>query len=352
MYRRSSVVLPLVFLLLTGVTFAQRRPTGGAIPTSPRMATRSADVTIHVTFDDDRPVQDSQLEVELLNSGAPVQTAFVDREGIAHFSSVAAGVPYSVRISGPGIQTTTAGFDITPFESSHTEYVQVKAASAASSAPTSKQPTIAAVDLNAPGKAKNELNKGNEAVRKKDYPGAIKHYRKAIEDYPQYAAAHNNLGVVCMATKDYACARDAFEETTKLNPHAAIAFFDLGRLKMMENHFADAEPLLQQSLAVEPHNPEALTLMANDELLLGKYDQAVLFARKVHAVPEHHADAAAHFIAGRALEAERQPQQAVEEYKMLLEEAPDNPLAAKAREAVDRLSAGHAQGNASNTAPR
>ncbi len=349
MYRRRSVVLPLILLLIASAAFAQRggRGSSSAISTSPRTASRSAAVTIHVTFENDRPVQDSHLQVELLSSGAPVQTSFVNSEGVAQFNGVAVGMAYSVRISGPGVETTTAGFDVSAFEMSHIEYVAVRQANVAGSGRTSKQPTVAAVDLNAPAKAKGELSKGNEAVQHKDYAGAVKHYRKAIEHYPQYAGAYSNLGVVCMATRDFGCAREAFEATTRLNPHSAIAFFDLGRLKMMENRFADAEPLLRQSLAVDPQNPEALTLMANAELVLGKYDQAVLFAHKVHALPEHRAQAAAHYIAGRALEAQREPQQAEAEYKMLLEEAPDNALAKPAREAVERLSA-----SAAAAAPR
>jgi tetratricopeptide (TPR) repeat protein len=278
--------------------------------------------------------------VELLTGGgATVRTTFTG-EGSAVFSGITAGT-YVLQVSGFGIQPATVRFDLLPSETQHIEYVHVRPDTDERQGPTSAQRAVSAADLTVPDKAKRELNKGNDAMKHQDHNGAMKHYRKAVEIYPQFAAAQNNLGVACMRTKDYACARAAFEAATKLNPRSASAFMNLARLRMMEHKPEAAEGLLQQSLTADPINPEALTLMAYVELLLGKNDQALLFANKVQTVPM------SHFIAAKALEGQRQFARALAEYKIFLQQAPQSPAAANARDAAARLTQAGAESNTS-----
>lgn len=331
LYPRLPVVLLACILLLSALpVVAQFRPGS--------RGSGAAQLTIRVVATNDRRIPDSRLQVQLLNGGGvPMQMGFADGTGTARFGSVGAG-PYRVRVSGTSIEETTQDFEIMSGESFHSETVRVKVLQPASpqTAGSGKAATISAADLQAPEKARKELEKGNEAVAHQDMKKAMEHYRKAIQDYPRYVAALNNLGVACMQLNELACSRESFEKAIAVDPNTARTYLNLARITLRERDFARTDALLAKAVAIEPPNPEALTMLSVSALMQGKYEEAVSDARKVHAV-DHAGWGVAHFIAAQALEAEKRRDDAVKEYDLFLKEAPDNPNVAKARDAIARL---------------
>jgi Tfp pilus assembly protein PilF len=330
MYRAASLVVVL-FSLLISVALAQSR--GGA--RSPGSMPSASGLEVHITFVNGQPASGAQFRVELLNgAGVPVKVGFADDMGRVNFSGLAAGM-YTLHITSPSTEEATSTFEISGFEHIHNQDVQVKLITPGTPA-GSKQGSVSAQALHIPEKALKEFNKGNEAVQHKDFEAARAHYRKALEDYPQFAAAGNNLGSVCLQLRDYACARQALEQAVKSDDHSARALANLARLRMMEQHYPEAEALFSRSLAVEPANPEALMLMAETELSLHKFSDALWYARKVSAQNKQDF-AVAHIIAGESLEAQHKPDEAVLEYQAFLKDAPQHPAAPQVQQALTRL---------------
>ncbi len=83
-------------------------------------------------------------------------------------------------------------------------------------------------------------------------------------------------------------------------------------------------------------NAWALTNAAHAELQLHRFKEAAEHAQRVHALP-HDGLANAHVIAGYALEALGQQQEAAEQWRLYLKEDPKGPNAKRAMEAVARL---------------
>jgi len=54
--------------------------------------------------------------------------------------------------------------------------------------------TLSRLDLKAPGKARNQFNKGLQFLARNDYQNAIASLSQAIAIYPEFVAAHNALG--------------------------------------------------------------------------------------------------------------------------------------------------------------
>ena len=322
--------LSLIVLLLTTLpVFPQR--SGSRRPGM----TRGTDLSIHIVQADNQPLPDTQFRVQLLNAGqAPVREQFTATNGETTFLGLPPGM-YRVRVTSPGIEETGSGdIEISGYESTHSEFIRVQPASHGSV--RSPGGAVSAKSLAVPEKAKKELQKGNNAVKKQDWNEAERQYRKTIDDFPQFALAYDNLGVVCMQRKDYACARSAWEKATSLDPGSAQGFLNLGRLHMAENSLPAAEQALQRGLSLEPLNVLGMALMADVEFLMGKYDQAVMYAHKVHTVP-HQAYAVAHLIAGDSLAAQKKFTEAAAEYRTLLREAPEGPAANGARAGLRRL---------------
>ena len=105
---------------------------------------------------------------------------------------------------------------------------------------------------------------------------------------------------------------------------------------MLERNFKSAESLLTKATAIVPADPEPLTMLASSQLAQGELTEAVLNAKKVHTL-KHEQFAISHFIAAQALVKESQPQQAAEELKLFLQEAPNAPQAAAAKATLDAI---------------
>lgn len=283
---------------------------------------------------------DAQVMVSLLTaSGALIAQSFTQGNGEVEFDELPAG-SYRLRVSGNDVEeTTTDAFQMLAMENTHIETVRVKVLQAGDTAGPVPGGTVSAAEMNVPGKAKKEFRKGNEAFAAGKVEDARQHYTKAIEIYPRYPSAYNNMGVTWMKSGDVAQARTAFSKALEIDPSNAGASMNLGRLAYMDHNWTDAERYLSRSSSSNPGDVEALAMLANVELELKKFDAAIADAQKVHLLA-HQKFAVVHLIAARALEAKGVPDEAMMEYKVFLKEAPNAPTAPLAREALDRLQAG------------
>jgi tetratricopeptide (TPR) repeat protein len=197
---------------------------------------------------------------------------------------------------------------------------------------------VTAADLNVPGKARKEYEKGGEAMEEGKWEEARVRFEKAISLYPQYAAAHNDLGVVYMNTGHREQGRAMFEEAIRISDRYARAHRNLGILLFHEKKYAESEASFQKSLATDPLDAQALTMLAQVQLMLQKPLEAAATATRVHDLP-HEQFAACHLIAARAYELLNKETDAMAEYTIFLKESPQNPNAPKVRAALDALKA-------------
>jgi hypothetical protein len=324
MYRRLLVLLAVLLAAVCAV--AQRRAP-------------SVDLTVRISYPNEQP-GNAQMRVQLLTpSGMPITETQADSSGQVDF--VVASGSYRLRVSGTDIETaTTAQFAIMGGEVSHTEFVQVRPRKENGTAPSAAPAgTISAAEFKFPKKARDEYEQGNQALAHNDWPGARKHFEKAVEIAPQFASAENNLGVACTRLNDAACARQAFQAAIRLEPKLTPACLNLARVEFKAHDFPQVQTLLKKYLAVSPQDAEALTLLSEAELVTQQYEAALADARKVNALPQHASFPIAHYVAARALEAQQHGPEAATEYEQFLTAQPDAPQAATARAALERLRA-------------
>lgn len=365
---RRSFSLVLLVVLTVSLSFAQRpagntggnntgggnaggggRPTGGGGGSRPNFPTtgdlgrpevpRAADVEVRVVYPNERPAP-AHIMVQLLaNTGVQVGQTFTNSEGQATFPNIPPGT-YQIKVSSMDFEDTTSeNFVVERYDSRHMEWVHVKPKeNAGGTAVGSTQGTVSALDLQAPAKAKKELNKGNESFLSGDIKKAIEHYQKAAKEYPQYATAYNNLGAAYMKLEDRANARDAFTKAAEADPNMPSASANLARIYILDKQAGQAIPLLTRALSGAPNDPEFLMLMARAQLEARNFDEAVTYARKAHQQP-HPKYPFVHLIAGQALQAQNKPDEARAEYEIFIKEAPDAPQAAQVRDVIGRLAA-------------
>ncbi len=292
-----------------------------------------------------RTLQDSEynrpLRVELLShQGSPISAAQTNGTGNADFQ-VMSGVSYRVVVSGEGVETTSYEFRISDGQQVHMETVNVKA-----SAPVNQQqqsqggsPTISLAEMNVPDRARDELQKGMEAFAKGDMTKAQQKFEKAISIYPQYARAYAAEGIIAVKLGDHVKAKSLFSKAIEVDDKFVPAYLDLARADFQEKNYAEAESLLRKVMALNPSIPDAVALLASTEYMNKEYDKALADAQRTHTLPNHEQFADVHLLAGKILEMENRPQDAIVEYKLFLKESPNSPQVPKVQQEVAQLEA-------------
>jgi len=309
-----------------------------AAQVAPPDPTALTDLKVRVTYLSDREVS-AGLRVDLVTSNElAVTQGFTDDTGQVTFSGIRPGY-YRLKVSGIGVEDTlTNNFQISRGEGAHFEFVRVQAKDTGGVVALGSGPPVSAAELNVPDVARREYDAGMAALNLKDWPQAKTRFQKALEIYPQYARASTGLGVVFMNTGEPDKGRQAFEAALRSDDHLAAAALNLGLIAYRERRYAEAENLLNKALASDPMNPDALLHLANTELLLGKAEEAVATARRLHNL-EHGQYTLVHLIAARALESLKRPAEAAAEYQLYLQESPTGPAAARARAGLQALQA-------------
>jgi Tfp pilus assembly protein PilF len=308
-----------------------------SIPRTPTSMNRLARVEIRITNEQSRPIP-IQVMVELMGlGGGTMQQTFTDPEGRVSFS-VPSGKSYQLKVSGPGIENTSAQFDVNSGENFHNESVAVKLKEGAEA----KGPggMISTTSLNVPEKAHNEFKKGIKDLNAKKLEDAKKHFIKATEEYPQYDWAYNNIGVVDIQLKDDKGAREAFARAVEINDKNPDATKNLARMKIQDNDFAGAKELLVKSITVQPGNPDTLVLLAYTQLKTNQLDEALANAEKCHksdSGPDLYP--LGHLIAGAVREKKGDLAGAEKQYATYLKEAPDGTQAKAAQDGMARVKA-------------
>lgn len=298
------------------------------------------ELRIRITLTDDRP-PGTRLRVELLNSsGNYADQVFTDDEGGAQLVVQRPG-NYSLRVTGLNVKDTTgptfllrcnqgASFQIMRVPRSDAAEKEVQEIRA-------REALISAVDMRAPDKAKKEFERGESARMQGNFDEAKKRYESAISIYPEYARAYNSLGVVLTTLGEPAAGVQAWEKAVKLNDRYPDALINLAKVRFNHRDVTAAEELLKKALTADPNNLDALGLLVPAQFMAAEYDDAIATANRVHLTPMHLQYAIVHRIAARALEAQKHPELALEQYTLYLQEAPESRAATEVRAEIARL---------------
>ena len=176
------------------------------------------------------------------------------------------------------------------------------------------------------------------AYSKKDKKDlAIKHFKKAIDLNPGFAAAVNNLGTVYLDIGDYDAAIANFkmviEDLLYATPH--FAYYNLGRAYVMKKEYALAEENFLKAIEVEPRFVEPLIELGRLYMVLGRISEAL--AALVSAVDQSPELARAHFFLAEVQRMTGNYAKALQAYDKVVELLPNSSLAREAQKRKDTL---------------
>jgi len=280
-------------------------------------------------------VQNATVELmDAVGGSSALDKQTTDQDGRAEFNTITGG--HRIRITGDDIHPYEADFEIAPTETYHIENFGVRRKSKGKTTSAEGMSSVPAIRLKIPDTARKEFENGSKAMEEQRWADSRGHFQAAVDLYPDYDLAYNGLGSACWQLRDIPAARKAFLKATELNDKFAAAQRNLARMLLPEHNYEEVASLLNRSLNVEPMNAWALTNAAYAELQLHRFKEAAAHALRVHGLP-HDGLANAHVIAGYALEALGQQQEAAGQWMLYLKEDPKGSNTKRAQEAVARL---------------
>ena len=308
-----------------------------------QQAPHPVDLVLNISIDDVQNRAPAGIIVQLssdysfVSRNAPTdqESQQTDKSGTVIFHTLTG--THEVRITGDGIVESSRTIEILQQQSREIENIVVRSKPGSGQfnvAEAGSTGVVSAASINIPAKAEKEFQAGSKALEKKDYDAAKKHFSSATELYDKYSLAYNGMGVAQMALGDAPAAHASFEKSVQIDDHFAEGYRNLARLALADHNFEQIDELLTKSLLSEPLNAWALTYAAYAELQLHHFDAAITHARAAHAVP-HPGLASVHIVAARALEATSQPDEALKEYHLYLDEDPNGRDSARARQAIE-----------------
>ena len=163
---------------------------------------------------------------------------------------------------------------------------------------------------------------GGEYFKAMDWQGAERMYRKALEIKPDYAEAHNSLGLVLAAQGRVGEAIAHFSKTLEIKPNDELAHYNLGNMLAGRGQADEAIAHYRKALEIKPDYEAAHFKLANVLAGRGQADEAIAHYRK--ALEINPDDAEAHSNLGVVLAGRGQLDEAIAHFQKALEIKPDD----------------------------
>lgn len=165
-------------------------------------------------------------------------------------------------------------------------------------------PTVSAKRLQIPGKAMGEFQKGCGAFKGKHIAEAEDHLRKAIDFYPDYAAAWVVLGQVLNTESKVDEGNTACSKATEIDPKYVASYLCLAEFAATKTDWPAVSKFSNLALAIDPlGNPYSLYYAADAGLHQNQLSQAEMHAQAAVKLDEWHHLPELHLLLAQIYEA-------------------------------------------------
>ncbi len=197
---------------------------------------------------------------------------------------------------------------------------------------------ISAAEFNqaAPAAARKKYEQGVKLVGKGNGRQAIEFFRQAITIYPDYVAAHNDLGAQYLKLKEFDQAAEHFHLALAHNPKYFNALFNLALVRMEQRDYAGAIARLNQAIEVDSARPVAHFWRGIAQLNIGDLSNAERSFSKALIMSGGNF-AATHFFLAKVYIQRGDTTEAARSLKAYLDESPNGENAEEAKLLLKKL---------------
>jgi tetratricopeptide (TPR) repeat protein len=213
------------------------------------------------------------VKVELREfTGGTVATVFTSGEGNFEFENIAEG-SYLIFVEQVGYASAQQNVDV--MGPTHGILVELRSIGSASGVAVGKA-TVSKRELLIPHKAHDAMEKGLTLLyAKSDYPGSVKQFERATQEYPDYYEAYTEMGVAYVKLKDATNAERVLRKALDLSDQQYVdALVSLSSLYTDNQRFTEAEPLARKAVELDGNSSQANFELARVLLGIGQADEA------------------------------------------------------------------------------
>jgi tetratricopeptide (TPR) repeat protein len=240
---------------------------------------REANIVGRVRTDQGAVVKSAMVRLETPD-GERVAEQPVSTAGEFYFSFIPKR-QYVLVVTADGFETYRESIDLGEGANEVTKNV-VLSALGTTTRPKAQPPALS--DVQAPKEAKREYEKAEKALQSHKLGEVRKHLQAAVGQYPCYARAQTDLGLLLSQQKDYKDSEAAFRTSIKCDPGYLDAYPSLGALLNAERRYDEALTVLEQGLRQAPGSWQFYFQMGVAEYGLKHYDGAEQQYRKAQSL--------------------------------------------------------------------
>ena len=198
--------------------------------------------------------------------------------------------------------------------------------------------TVSLKTLAAPKEATKAFEKAGKELRKKKFnlSKATTELKRAVEIYPEFAAAWQLLGEVRLRQRALAAGRDAFERALAADSQFALPLLSLAAINLDEQRWEEVVERSNQALEINPRLARAHYFKALAESSLGNQNEAEEAALWVQNSTSSEDYPATHYILGWAQSRKGNFEAAAAEYRKFIEIQPAAAVVKELREQIEQ----------------
>jgi Flp pilus assembly protein TadD len=190
-------------------------------------------------------------------------------------------------------------------------------------------------------KAKEEYDKGLEAMRHQHYDEAQKHFEAAYKLAPGNPDVNDKLGELFLATRNIEKAQQYLQNALSLDPDNEGALTDIGELRIEERDYTGAEKTLEQAVNINLNNWFAHWMLGVAYLHVNENEKARVQAAAAIKSGKGNANDA-NYLLGEALAKLGRTDEAIHALQLFVKGSPKNSYAQAASALIAKLQSGGA----------
>jgi tetratricopeptide (TPR) repeat protein len=270
------------------------------------------------------------------NTGEPLRQAFGAGGDTVRFKGLKAGI-YILCLFGDKGRSGCQSVDLIP-PANQAPQVFVKEIQAPPMPVHQKDShQVSKTRLAIPDKARKELIKSEEAQLRGETKQALRHLERALELYPEYVDALNNLGTYHHRSANYDRSIKYFARATELAPEFFAGWVNLGGSLLAVGRLVPALEANKRAIKLRPSDALANSQMGMNYFYMRQFDEAKQYFLKVLTVDPSSANQPHLFLAHIA-HLEGRPEEARTYIGGYLELHPNSPQAPHLRRTLQHLS--------------
>ena len=111
-----------------------------------------------------------------------------------------------------------------------------------------------------PPRAIKYFLKGRSFAKQGRWSESVREYRKALQIAPEFADAHNRLGLMLLRHGHLEAAAEEFQSILDAKPSNSQAHNNLGLVRKHQGCIEDSVAQFQEAIAADPRNPKPRTV--------------------------------------------------------------------------------------------